>query len=237
MLTENHNHESEKVACIACKTSIAKGADLCVHCGSYQYSWMNTLKYISTVAGALAIAGALTVFAITKWPEVRKALFWKDSIRVLSYVPNGSIVVANLGDGEVFFTDVSLSTALDSSTTISSLTSIRRHLGAGKTINHDFHMPHDVAFPTHPAVIKGELSTKEEIRLIVRRALDFQDSCLGVRIKGPSKIQKLRSSTEALTILFSGELQYYSVEKGRSLVHKFEAMGEVYRRTRGSGLE
>ena len=95
-------NEHEK--CIECFEDIPNGAKLCSKCGSYQSKWKNRVKYFATVIGIVVATFTALAYLISVLPEVKKILFWKDSIEImeLSFAHKKlNFTAINSGDGKV----------------------------------------------------------------------------------------------------------------------------------------
>ena len=91
--------------CIACGGELKSGASLCQSCGSSQSFWRNELRYWAAVAGVFSIVAATIGYSINAGPEIRKTLFWNDSIKILRFSESEdetALSVVNTGDGPVW---------------------------------------------------------------------------------------------------------------------------------------
>ena len=115
-----------KALCVACRKQVEPEASICSECGSFQKRWRNELRYMANTIGLMTVAGALIVYCITSIPELRKQIFWEDEVSVLSFGPLNGISIANTGDGDVFLTDIYVSTAWGRSSTFTIAKLLRR---------------------------------------------------------------------------------------------------------------
>jgi hypothetical protein len=100
---------TDKNTCIACGSDLNEGVSICTTCGSYQSSWRNELRYWAAVAGVFSIVAATIGFSISAWPDIRKSLFWRDSLEVLQFHNSegrSEISVFNTGDGPVWILEL-----------------------------------------------------------------------------------------------------------------------------------
>ena len=101
----NNQQESEtqtRIRCIACKSEIYAGANICPICKSYQSRWKNILYYCASIAGVITVIISLLTYVVANFPDVRKRLFWRDSVEVTAFHSNSRIIIHNSGDGKVF---------------------------------------------------------------------------------------------------------------------------------------
>lgn len=130
LMTINHNHH----ICIACGSDLNEGFSLCQSCGSYQSSWRNELRYWATVTGVFSIIAATIGFSISAWPDIRKALFWRNSLEILQFYESGGlseISVFNTGDGPVWISELTYQAGGAFEQTIP----IAKTVQAGKVLN------------------------------------------------------------------------------------------------------
>jgi hypothetical protein len=97
----------EKV-CVACASPIPIGASLCPTCKTWQSPRRRLLQDLAGVVGIIALLGSASVYVVSKLPDVRRTLFWRDDIQVLAFKSEGDLLVANRGDGEVYVSHISL---------------------------------------------------------------------------------------------------------------------------------
>jgi hypothetical protein len=94
--------------CVACKSNILVGASVCPICKSYQSRWKNELYYYSRIAGIIIVVISLVAYMTSTWPEIKRTLFWQDSVDITAFDSKNKIVLYNSGDGKVFVSHVSL---------------------------------------------------------------------------------------------------------------------------------
>jgi len=87
--------------CIACQAEIPLKATICSHCSTKQDRRLNFLQNIGAVIGVLTAILAFGSYIISSAPSVRKTLWWRDDINMLSY-SDEHVVIGNNGDGPVF---------------------------------------------------------------------------------------------------------------------------------------
>ena len=102
------NESGAERRCRACGETIATTAILCKHCGSYQNRGWNWLVRLAQISGFIAALGAAVIFVITNAPVARKALSWRDNLKVLGFKSNEYLLAGNEGDGPVYVSHVSL---------------------------------------------------------------------------------------------------------------------------------
>lgn len=90
-----------KTQCHACRGEIVEGATICPICKTYQPWLLRWLQQAAAVVTVLAVLGGASVYAITHAPDVRRVLWWRDDIDIVALRSEGSITVANVGDGPV----------------------------------------------------------------------------------------------------------------------------------------
>ena len=127
--------------CIACGGEMNSGASLCQSCGSSQSFWRNELRYWAAVAGVFSIVAATIGYSINAGPEIRKTLFWNDSINILRFSESDNetaLAIVNTGDGPVWIDKLSyqaggsLETFMDVAKTIEVNGVLNENLEPGK---------------------------------------------------------------------------------------------------------
>jgi hypothetical protein len=98
--------QTDHTRCVVCKSQLIAGAQLCPVCKCYQARWKNTLYQYGAIGGFLTIAISLLTYVATALPQIRKTLFWKDSISVTAYNSESRLVIENSGDGELFVSHI-----------------------------------------------------------------------------------------------------------------------------------
>jgi len=88
----------ERTCCVMCKSDIYAGAAMCPICKSYQSDWKRKLYYCATLAGLITVTFSLLTYMISTWPEIRKTLFWRDSVAITAFDSENRIVIYNAGD-------------------------------------------------------------------------------------------------------------------------------------------
>lgn len=96
----------EKNTCIQCRSEIPAGANLCVHCGSYQNKVKNHIKYAAIIVGFLAALGTAIMHSVSLFPIVETILFPNPDIDVIGFKSNQRLILANTGNHELFITHV-----------------------------------------------------------------------------------------------------------------------------------
>jgi len=224
-------NSTKKKACISCKLEIPEDALLCHHCSSFQKAWKNHLRYISSVIAVFTVFGASLVFIITKIPEFRKAVFWKDNIRTISFNSSKSICIVNDGDGSVLLSHLvyrySAKFGSDTAYRDSINNRFNKLLEPEAVFDFDFNERlHDII----------ENLPDSEWESVTKRAFDTNDNCFSViliykedpRAKQLFKMQetvkkKLRSLPASATLYF------YSFKTKRMLRHDIPVVAYVGR--------
>ena len=49
---------------------------------------------------------SMIAFLLTSWPEVRRAIWWRENVEVVSFDSEGVILLANRGDGDLYVSTV-----------------------------------------------------------------------------------------------------------------------------------
>jgi hypothetical protein len=96
-----------RTLCVVCKSEICVDAVMCPICKSYQSRWKNRLYYCASIAGIITVVISLLTYVVSTWPEVKKRLFWRDSVEVTAFDSRGKIIIHNSGDGKVFVSHLS----------------------------------------------------------------------------------------------------------------------------------
>jgi hypothetical protein len=99
------NSDDQKNLSIACKSEIPQKTTPCPICSCFQKNWMNRLRYLATISAAITLISA-AVYFIRSVPEIVKIITWKDDIQVLSLKTTSRITLANIGEGDVFITNL-----------------------------------------------------------------------------------------------------------------------------------
>jgi hypothetical protein len=238
----NDNKDTSDVPetrCTSCMSPIPKGAKVCLHCKAYQKRWLNILRYVAAISGVLAIAGSLLVFTMTKLPEARKIVAWRDSIQVLFFDDDKSIIVLNTGDGDMLLQYVLItkpSPAGDGSYSIP----INEVVKAGRTVTHRFANSNASGSEWEVKgdyVVDGNETTAKERVEIAKIPVDGHAAChsLELRLASDEGYQQVNEHYQkyfhagVMTIPFTAKLFYYSIEKDKKLNSSFDIVAMVLR--------
>jgi hypothetical protein len=235
MKTRHENAKTERISrCKVCASPIDNAAKFCLKCNSHQSEFVNRLKFFAAISGALSIAGALIAFSIPKIPEIGKILFWKDKVKILSFVGERDISVLNTGDGDVWLEYIKIYQSAPGRT--GSLTiGIEKLLKQGEVITHPF--THKSKFSSALIMMQreGDQNSPRWVR-IAERALDEDDECyaIGYRLKTDGGYQQFkyhykRQFADVMTLPASAELYFYSVKQNKPLVVRMDIVAMVQR--------
>ncbi len=134
-----------EIRCIACRTELRDDATLCPVCKTHQQPWLNRSLIGAQLIGLISVIAAATVFAVSKFPDARRALSPLESVRIVAYDGARSLTVANTGDNPVLILSVSAGLKRGSFPTAQS---IDRVLGPGEVSTYE-------VAPETAAVFKG----------------------------------------------------------------------------------
>lgn len=95
-------HKLRTNNCIACGSIITVSASLCPNCYSFQSPWKNDLKYGASVVAVFVVIASVLGWLISLAPDIRRAIIWKDDLKVLSLYSDQEITLGNYGDGTIF---------------------------------------------------------------------------------------------------------------------------------------
>lgn len=234
---EGSTAEASETRCTTCMSSIPKGARVCLHCKAFQKQWPNRLTFFAKISGALAIVGSLLVFTITKLPEVRKIVAWKDSVQVLYFDSNDSIVVSNTGDGDVLLQYVLL-TSLSSGTYS---VPINEAIEAKRILTHKYVRVNNTSGPENQPqgvyLIDGAEITPNERAKIATITVNANDPCYSLSLRLASDEGYLQvhehyqkyHHADVMKIPYSAKLFYYSIKEKQSLVATFDVVAMVFK--------
>lgn len=227
------------VQCIECKLEIPEEANRCHHCGLFQAAWKNELSYVARIAGIFVIAASLITFTLSSLPEVRKVLFWKTNVEIISFVQDQNITVINRGDGEVFLSHIVFT--LQTGGTPSPTTSYIINLLAepGKIIYQDFYKDADRAAKALETLGTTfldvrDLADEDTLNAVVNMALDEMNDCFSIRFshETDAKFTEVMKAYEGnlLIIPFKAELIYFSVKDSKKLTKEIPIKAAVLHR-------
>ena len=95
-------------ACVACREDIDAQASLCQKCGSYQNRWMNTAKFVATIAGAISLVFAAGAYIISTLPGIKRTLTWRSDPRIVAFESQRGVTVFNAGDGPLLLSHITI---------------------------------------------------------------------------------------------------------------------------------
>lgn len=99
----------ERKFCVACGLPIRRTAKLCHHCSSHQRPWKNWLAFLAGVVALLTFFGSGVVFIWKTGSEIVANRRVESPLTILS-LDKGELVVANVGNREVFVTSFAVQT-------------------------------------------------------------------------------------------------------------------------------
>lgn len=94
--------------CIACGWKIPYQAILCNKCNSFQKNWINILRYIAGIVGALTLMAGIITFIFTKIPDISKYFLYGNQLRIISFSTAQNSVISNISHGDIFLSHVEL---------------------------------------------------------------------------------------------------------------------------------
>jgi hypothetical protein len=221
-----------KAQCIACKSELNPGATLCQTCKTPQSKWKSWLQYIASIVGVftlLGLLGSLSVYTVSGWPTVRKQLFWKDKVKVLSFNSNQDLVITNMGDGDIFLSHVDL--RAHGPDVMTSILRIGISVPTGDVAKHRFSRDHqDIKEQPVMKLVSdvSEAAWKEASR----RATHRDDPCFAIIFyyaEDPSyrQLESAHQGKLFQTIPATATLHFYSVGSKKALEEAFPVVGTV----------
>jgi hypothetical protein len=216
-MAEAEHHDSN--TCIACKLDIPQGASVCTHCNSFQAQWKNTVQYLSRLFGVITIALGASTYIVSSLPEIRKIVFWSDSVKVLSFSSNQGVSLANTGDGDIFVTHIYLKGSTNESY-FTTVQPINRVIPVGGVISQEFDHP-DLPGKYH--VVHGVSDSEWKMML--------EDSSFIKILISPNDMNFLQfkdALPELRTFDAEATIHYYSIDKDRKHTQEIPMTGILY---------
>lgn len=233
------NLKSNLTECIACKRKLEVGSSLCSRCGSFQVAWKNHLRYWSTTVSLFVFVTTALTYLISTVPEVWKMFTWKDRVEVLDVMFPGSIVLNNIGDGDVIVREFHW---------VGTVQDMEHGKTSGETIPINKKLSFDQKVETielkhgrfHKMGFIGSYMTNEEVprerRLkLWEAARSPTDKCWSLKIK----LKKSQSMEEGevgtgrpiWSVPLDGTISYYSIHTREILQEKVPLLGFVVKNT------
>ena len=225
--------------CTTCMSSIPAGATVCVNCGAFQKKWPNTLKFIAATSGALTIMGSLLVFTITKLPEVRKIVAWRDSVQVLSFVKDRDLIVSNTGDGEVLLQYILITRPMTNGADATMGIPVEKAVKAGNILIYNFPKTDgapDLRKAKGTYVLGGSKPITDEWIGIANKAIDERD-CYSLEFRLASDAGYLQVldhyqkelHSGVMTLPHTAKIYYYSIRERKVFSEPFDIVAMVLR--------
>ena len=95
--------------CVVCQKRIDDKATVCPYCTSFQRTWKNETKYYASITGLVVFSLAVAGFVFERMVDVYKWFTWEDGIAIVALESMNSAIFTNVGDGEIVFSAVILS--------------------------------------------------------------------------------------------------------------------------------
>lgn len=223
--------------CIDCKSQIVHGAKKCNECGAYQNGYKNALIFGAQVAGFLVIIASAISYLINSMPEIRKILFWKDSLIVLS-LDNNKVVFSNSGDGDLYIESIEILRPTQDSDSAATITeSIAIVIRSGEVLKHNFVYGKDNKDTFKRVTIAGGDSPITDEWVAIANDAISQKICFELSYfdSDNSQYRQMKQHYEwasiagPMIIPHYGKVHAYSIKKQRVVVVPFEVVGVVYK--------
>jgi hypothetical protein len=218
-----------KALCKACKAELNPGATLCPTCKTYQNKWKSSLEYIARIAVVFTLLASLGVYSVSAFPAARKQLFWKDKVKVLSFDSNQDLVIANVGDGDIYLSHVDL--RAHGPDVLTRILRIGISVPTGTVAKHRFSSDHP-DIQEQPAMKLVSSVSEAAWKEASRRATHHDDPCFAIIFyyaDDPSSRQLEHAHQGKLfqTIPATATLHFYSVGSKKALEEAFPVVGTV----------
>lgn len=215
--------------CVECRQQIAPTAVMCPHCQSYQSRFRRGVVLIGQTLAVLSVVGSAVAYMFTAWPEVRKAIAWRDDLKLMRVSLYEGIDGINVGDGPVFVQQVEFEgvTTPDGPRPRRILEWVRQ----GAEPNAPFSRP----FNREGGGVIDDVEQTEWLELVkVARGPNDRKGCVVVQIVANSEpdlaMYRLALGAKLRTFDVKATVHYFSIEKQRNLTKEFVATGFLLRR-------
>lgn len=108
-------------------------AKICLQCKYSQSAIRNQLTLLAGLGGLIA----LLTYSISSLQEIRKNIWWRDAVDIVSIDPDNGVVIQNSGDGEIFVDAILLEADIEGGAKFSRSILIGEAIAPGKLIKHD----------------------------------------------------------------------------------------------------
>jgi hypothetical protein len=216
--------------CIACWKDIPAKSSLCSQCGSYQRAWKNNLRYYSTIVGLVTFVVTALFYGGSLVPNIWKRFMWEDKIQILDVKVPGSMVIANVGDGDVFVRKLYWSGKLEESNFnetvfINKKVPVEQIVEAVELARKDLHK-----VPLARYMLDEEVPKQSRLKLL-NEALSSTNACFDFRIALVKEVGMLASEATHKQSIWSipleGKVSFYSLHLNKTLEEKVSALGFV----------
>lgn len=212
------------IQCVDCKSYIAHNAKKCIECGAFQSKLKNNLAYVAQVAGFLAIFSSALVYIINSAPEIRKALWWKDSIGVLS-LNDRKVVFSNTGDGDVFIETIEIARPMPDGDAATTTRPINKLILNGQILEYKFQLDDSAKNTYERVTVRGGDSPKSDDWVRIANHAITDGSCyeLSYFESGNTQYLQVKAYYERnkivgpMTLPHTASIHAYSMAKQRKL--------------------
>lgn len=228
--------------CIDCREEIPDAASKCHACGSYQGKLKNWLQFWGGQSVFWTLTGFLLAEIVSTGLDLKKALTWREEIRIIHLNSEGRSIFFNAGDGPLFLSRITVQTAMIRYTEKDIVRDLNEYkaLAIGKMIGAKEFLSHQNPEAQTGSIVKlesdDELTAK--FALYQRR---LSASCLFVTyytLDSPllvaleqayaTKAAVEKREYKLRTIAADASLEYFSGERTKPKEAKFSVRGVLY---------
>jgi len=201
--------------CKVCRELINDGAKICSHCGQYQSSWRNELKYGASIAGFVGLAISGLSFTAAQIQSLVADWFSHPSVEVLSYTTPNDAYISNSGKGIVYVADIFLKNRFEST-----VISVGKVISPGDviSISLDHRKPPWSILPDFPI---DDFAQIREDRPGCIEIWVYDENNAALSMYADHYKDKLK------TIPIKGRVRFYSSEDRRMLTSEVDLVGVV----------
>jgi hypothetical protein len=183
-------------------------------------------------------------YLVTTVPEVWRMLTWKDGIKVIDLISPGHIVLANIGDGDVFVRKLYWTgtvTGITHEVSSTNTVAINKKLTKMQGIETmDLKRPETKKKEFEGEYLKSNELSNEQRMQLWNKARSSDDHCWDIKIqltKTESMLETERAGKQEFwSIPLQGIVYFDSLHENRTLEQKVDLLGFVVKNTNGKCL-